>query len=126
MLQRLFNFKGINLWLLGSSLGLNLVWGGLMVYSTGMLSADRGTLPEWWGLMMIAAAFLGPLLIGFLIGRLSHDRRGPTYGVVGSLGGAALLGIFVMLSGSLEIGFITAAVAIMGGFNGGMFSQRRD
>jgi hypothetical protein len=125
MFRNLFNLKGINFWLLGMALVLNLVWAILMLSVTNLLT-NNDQPPEWLDLAVILAGFLGPLVIAFAIGKMSFDRRGPTYGVIGSLGGAALLGIFVLVFANWQVGFITTAVAIMGGLQGGLLSQRHE
>jgi hypothetical protein len=65
----------------------------------------------------------GPLVIGLLVSGLAHDSRGHSYGIFGSLGGAALI-LVVVFQANLKIGFIILAVTILGGLNGDLMSQR--
>ena len=122
-MQNLFDLKGLNLWLLIGGILANFLWTGALMFVAGVI-ATSGEPPEWLALLEILGAFAGPLLIGLLLGRMSHDRRGPSYGLIGSLGGAVLIGL-VVFQANPEIGFIMFAVTLLGGLNGGMLSQRR-
>jgi hypothetical protein len=122
-MHNLFNLKGLNIWLLASGILLNFLWASALMTIAAVI-AGAGQPPEWLALLEIAGAFLGSLVIGLVTSRLAHDNRGPSYGLIGSLG-AALLIALVVFQANLEIGFIMCAVAILGGLNGGMLSQRR-
>jgi hypothetical protein len=126
MFKNILNFKGLSFWLLGSAIGLNVVWVALMMIFTVIATPKTETpeAPEWLGLVLIVAAFLGPFLIALLIGKMASDQRGPTYGLMGALI-AALIVAALILPGNVEIGFIMLAVTLLGGLNGGLMSQRR-
>jgi len=121
--KALFNLHGINFWWLASGVGLNLGWAAIvLLFVFRVLSAGIDTV-ENMQLVMMVAFFLGPLLIGWLIGRWADDGRGPTYGLISSFGGLLLILYAVLPSGPL--GLLVALVALAGGLNGGLLSQRR-
>ncbi len=121
--KALFNLRGINFWWLASGIGLNLIWAAVvLLFVFRVLSAGIDTV-ENMQLVMMVCFFLGPLVIGWLIGRWADDGRGPSYGLIGSFGSLALILYAVLPSGVL--GLLTAAVALAGGLNGGLLSQRR-
>jgi hypothetical protein len=120
----LFNLTGINFWYLASAIALNLFWTlgiGLAVSVLIMqqVQSSAGILQ----LLLLAASFIGPFLIGFVIGRLAGDGRGPTYGLYGSLGSVGVLLVAALPAGLIGLMMIVAAVA--GGLNGGLASIRR-
>jgi hypothetical protein len=121
--QQLFNLRGTNLWLIGSSIGLNVIWTffSLFVGFRILSQAEEAVAIVQVGLMV--SAFIGPFLGGWLTGKVAGDGRGPTYGVIGSLGSVMLILITLLPTGIL--GLMIAAVALAGGFNGGMFSEGR-
>jgi hypothetical protein len=121
--KALFNLRGINFWWLASGIGLNLSWAVVvLLFVFRVLSVGIDTV-ENMQLVLMVGFFLGPLLIGWLIGRWADDGRGPTYGLIGSFGSLALILFVVLPSGPL--GLLVAAVALAGGLNGGLLSQRR-
>jgi hypothetical protein len=121
--KALFNLRGINFWWLASSIGLNLSWAVVvLLFVFRVLSAGIDTV-ENMQLVMMVGFFLGPLVIGWLIGRWADDGQGPTYGLIGSFGSLVLVLYAVLPSGPL--GLLVAVVALAGGLNGGLLSQRR-
>ena len=121
--RRLLNLKGIHPWYLASAIALNIFWTlavGLLVsvMFLNKVEASSGTLQ----LVLLIATFLGPFLIGWIIGKMAGDGRGPTYGVYGSLGSIAILFFTALPSGLVGVMLVFAAVA--GGLNGGLFSTQ--
>lgn len=120
----LFNLKGINYWYLASAIVLNLFWtlgAGLvltMLVQEEALS-DDGNIQ----LILLVVSFIGPFVIGWLIGQMAADGRGPTYGLFGSFGSVGVLLSAALPSGI--VGLMMIVVAIAGGLNGGMASIRR-
>jgi hypothetical protein len=126
MNHKLFDFKGLNYWLLATGVGLELLLViGLITASyltlTGMPANEA---PEWLGLVIILASFLGTLLITLGISSMAHDSRGPTYGVAVGIVGAVVMAV-IFFPSDLQTGFLIAAVTFLGGLNGGMLSRRR-
>ncbi len=119
--RRLLNLKGIHVWYLASGIALNVFWTLLVGLLISMLflnqvETDAGMVQ----VVLIIASFLGPFVIGWIIGKMAGDRRGPTYGVYGSLGSAAILLFTALPTGLVGVMLVIAAVA--GGLNGGLFS----
>jgi len=122
--KQLFNLNGINFWYLASAIALNLFWTlgtGLIVTYAFMEQVQEN--PGTFQVILLAASFIGPFLIAWLIGRMAGDYRGPTYGFFGSLGSAGVLLVVALPSGVTGLMLIVAAIA--GGLNGGMYSMRR-
>ena len=84
-------------------------WGGKQVIAVALL-----------GLM--ASVFLVALIGGYFGGRIAQDRRGPAYGVYGSLVSVIMI-LYTILPNVAAIP--VALAALLGGFNGGLFSLRR-
>jgi len=120
----LFNLKDINFWYLASVVALNVIWTlGFGLAVSYLLIEQAGTNTGTFQLILLAASFIGPFLIGWLVGRMAADGRGPTYGFYGSLGSVGVLLVVALPSGLIGIMLIVAAIA--GGLNGGMLSIPR-
>ena len=121
--RELFDLRGINFWLLGAAVGLNGIWTFItMFFSFRMLSLSENA-ADSAQLTLMVSTFLGTFLVGWLTSRMADDGRGPTYGVVGSVGSLALI-IFVLLPAGL-LGLLVAGIALAGGLNGGLLGHRR-
>jgi len=121
--RQLFNLRSTNLWLIGVGIGWNVVWTFVtLLIAFRVLSRNESMVPAIQ-LMLMVSAFLGPFLSGWFTGRLAADGRGPTYGVIGSLVSVVLTLVVLVPSGIL--GLLVAVVALAGGLNGGLLSQRR-
>ncbi|MDO8971447.1 MAG: hypothetical protein Q7U74_12210, partial [Saprospiraceae bacterium] len=116
VINKLFNFKGLNLWLLGSGVGLELllVTGLIIVSYLTLTGIPSNEAPEWFGVVIILAAFLGSLLIALGISSMAHDGRGPTYGLIFGMVGAVVLAV-IFFPSDLQTGFLIAAVTLLGG-----------
>ena len=121
--KRLVDLRGTNLWLIAAAVGCNVIWTSLTLFIGVFVldSSESAILIVQLGL--IVSEFLGPLLSGWLIGRMAADGRGPTYGVIGSLGSVGLI-LFMLLPTGI-IGLMVAVVALAGGLNGGLLSEGR-
>ncbi len=119
----LINLRGISFWWLASAIGLNIGWTiCVLLFALRILGPGAETV-ENAQLALMGGSFLGPLLIGWLIGRWADDGQGPAYGLLGSLGSLVLIVFAVLPSGPL--GLLIAVVAVAGGLNGGLLSERR-
>jgi hypothetical protein len=119
----IFNFRGINFWHIASSVGLNVLWtGGSLLFTFYFLGRSKDILLILQLGLMISV-FMGSLIAGLLFGKLAADGRGLTYGLIGSLGSAALSLFIVLPSGGI-LGLMLAVIAIAGGVNGGILSLR--
>jgi hypothetical protein len=120
-LQRLLRIKGTSFWLLGSAIGMNLIYAivFLMVGYFGLV-ASQGVSPGMEILLMLGA-FAGPFLIGLLITFLAGDGHGPTYGLYGALGGLVPVAIVTVPGGLM--GILLVIVLLLGGLNGGLIAE---
>lgn len=121
--KALFNLKGINFWLLGSGIGLNLIWTFVTLMASFAFLNGASELIPIVQVGMMLGVLAGNFATGWLTGKMADDNRGPTYGVICSLGSLALI-VFVVLPSGI-MGLLLAAMALAGGFNGGMLSIRR-
>lgn len=128
-LNQLMRLKDINYWFLASAIALNVFWSLMLtvVFSLLFLRGVQGgeTLIQ---VLMIAVSFLGSFLVGWIVGLLAADGRGPIYGIYGSFGSIAVLSVVAVPAAGL-LGLMMIVVALAGGFNGGMLSirgRRRD
>lgn len=122
--KHLFGLKDINYWFLASAIALNVFWTLLLTvfFSLLFLKGLQGG-EMLLQALMIAVSFLGPFMIGWIIGNMAADGRGPTYGVYGSFGSTAVLLIIAVPTAGL-LGMMMIVVSVAGGFNGGMASIR--
>lgn len=122
MINRLFNLKGLNFWLLGTAIGFNLFWALLVVvFGYAVINQNRIN-RDFIQASMLVACFAGPFLIGWIVAKMAADLRGPSYGLIGSFGG--LIPIVVVLVPGGLFGIIVAFSAVLGGFNGGLMAMR--
>ena len=121
-MNRMFNLKGLNFWMLGVGLGLNFFW-ALMLVIAGAFVISQSTLNrDLIQVGMLLASFVGPFIIGWLVSKMAADLRGPSYGLIGSVGG--LIPIVVVLVPQGIFGIIIALTTLLGGMNGGIFAMR--
>ncbi|UCC61517.1 MAG: hypothetical protein JSV36_11975 [Anaerolineae bacterium] len=121
--KQIFDLRGTNLWLIGASVGWNVIWTFVTLFVAYRALGGDESAVSVVQLALMLSEFAGPFLCGWLTGRLAADGRGPTYGVVGSLSSVVLILIVLLPSGIL--GFLVAVVALAGGLNGGLLSQSR-
>lgn len=124
IVKRIMNLKGINFWYLASGIALNLFWTMViaMLFSALFLKQAPGGEGGLMAVLLMLLIFLGPFIIGWIVGNMAADLHGPTYGVYGSLGSAIVLLIAALPTGFTGIMLIIAAIA--GGLNGGLLSLR--
>jgi sugar phosphate permease len=72
----------------------------------------------------MGGTFVGTFLVGWFIGKWANDNRGPTYGLISSLGSVALI-LFIILPAGGNLGLMVAIMALAGGLNGGLASLKR-
>lgn len=121
--KSLLDIRGLNIWLLASGIGLNLIWTYLvLLFVYGALSQNPAG-AAWLQAAMLLAIFSGAFAIAWLIGRLADDNRGPTYGLWSSAGSLILIFALLVPVGGL-LGLFAATVAVAGGLNGGLVSLK--
>jgi len=121
--MRLFDLRGTNLWLIAASVGCNVIWTALTLFLGISVLGSGESAVAIVQLALMVSEFLGPLLCGWFIGWMAADGRGLTYGLIGSLGSVALI-LFTLFSTGIT-GLMVAVVALAGGLNGGLLSERR-
>ena len=121
--KQIFNPKGTNYWIIAMAFAANLLLAFfILLFSFVALDFDvQKSDAVQVGLML--AFFIGPFMVGWISGWIAFDDRGPTYGVLGSLG--SVIAILVTLLASGVFAILIAIVAIAGGFNGGTLSRSR-
>lgn len=121
--KSLINPTGLNYWLIASGVGLNLIFTFMTLYLTfyGLIVEPQAI--EGTQLVLMVMIFLSNLLTGWLIGWMADDNRGPSYGLISSLGSVGLIVAVVLPTGIL--GLLLAVVALAGGINGSVLSLRR-
>jgi hypothetical protein len=121
--KSLVNFSGLNYWLLASGIGLNLIFTFIIIFLSFDSLTTNPQAPELIQIGLMVAIFFSTFLTGWLLGRMADDNRGPTYGLIGSLGSVGLIIPLLLPAGIL--GFLLAVVALAGGLNGGIMSLPR-
>ena len=122
-MQNLFRLKGINYMLLGAALGLNFFWALLLVMVGYLYISQNQSVGDLLQVGMLAASFLGPFLIGWMVAKIAADLHGPSYGLIGSFGG--LVPVVLVLIPTGIFGFLIAFTTVLGGLNGGIFAMRK-
>ena len=121
--KSLFDLRRLNYWLLASGIGLNMIWTYMTLLITLPLLSGGESAAAGIQLGLMLSVFVGALLAGWLTGKLADDSRGPTYGLVGSLGSVGLI-VFAILPAGI-LGLLAAIITVAGGINGGLLSLRR-
>ena len=121
--KQLFDLRGTNLWLIAAAVGCNVLWTLLTLFTGVFVLANDESATAIVQLGLMISEFLGPFFSGWFIGWTAADGRGPTYGVIGSLGSVGLI-LFMLLPTGI-IGLMVAVVALAGGLNGGLLSEGR-
>ena len=122
--NQLFDLRGLNYWMLASALGLNAVWTLLIFIISLQFLLAGGSNVGTVQLIVLAGLFLGHFMVAWLVGRWSADLRGPSYGLIGSIS-SVIIALIVFVPGGGTFGLLAAAVALAGGFNGGLLSLPR-
>ena len=108
--------------LLGVALGLNFFWAFLLVMIGYLFINENQSMGDLLQVGMLAASFLGPFLIGWIVAKIAADLHGPSYGLIGSFGGLVPIALVLIPSGIF--GFLIAFTTVLGGLNGGIFAMR--
>jgi len=121
-LIKILDPRGLKLWMVILALVLNLVLMGFLFMTANSVLVQQGG--EFAGLdtALMLGAFMITFLIGFVIALLANDRRGPNYGVYGAIGSFVMITVIMVQSGLLAL--LVGAIALLGGYNGGMIGER--
>ncbi len=121
--KKLINPKGTNIWVLASVLGWNVLWALLTLFITYTLLSGEEQILTIHQTGMMFSFFFGAFAGSWVGGKVAADNRGPTYGVIGSLGGVVPVVSALVPAGGM-FGILAAIVTIAGGLNGGILSVR--
>lgn len=121
--KSLVNLNGLNIWLVASGIGLNMIFTFMIIFFSFSSLTDAPQAPEGIQLALMASVFLSTFATGWLIGRMADDNRGPAYGLISSLGSLGLIVTVILPAGIM--GLLLAVAALAGGINGGLMSLRR-
>lgn len=118
--RRLIDTRDLNWWLVLAGIGCNFIlmvavaWGAASTLRGGeaMVGASQ--------IILILGTFLATGLTGFLTGWLARGN-GATYGLICSAGSLVIVAIALPLD---VLALIVAVVALAGGLNGGLLSER--
>lgn len=119
--QKLFDLKGINVWLLASNVGLNLIYTVAVLFVLFPLVGSALREPGAVQVVLMLLFFIGPLLSAWLVTAMAGDGRGPTYGVYGSIGCILLILALTVTAGFFAI--LLSVVCVAGGMNGGLLAE---
>ncbi len=133
-LKWLTDLRGVNYWLLASAIGMNLIWTYLTLFFGAALfignidesmASDARSLEGIISTVQVGlmvSIFVGSFITGWMTGKMGMDNRGPTYGVIGSVGSVGLIVFSLLQTGAGIFSLLLAAVAVAGGLNGGITS----
>src|SRR5262245_52083008 len=97
--KSLLNLSGLNYWLLASGLGLSLIFTFLALFCSFYGLTTNPQAVEGAQLILMVVIFLSNFVTGWLVGKMADDNRGPTYGLISSLGSVGLLVTIVLPAG---------------------------
>jgi multidrug transporter EmrE-like cation transporter len=120
--MKLFDLRGLKIWIIGLVLVLNLVLTGFFFVGANAILSQQGGWANGMDIALMLGMFLLSALIGFGVAYLSRSERGMSYAVWGAIGSFAMASVLLYEAGLLA--FLVATMALMGGYNGGLVGQR--
>ena len=121
--KKIIDPKGSNMWVLASTISWNVLWTLLTLFITYTTLSGESKALTTYQLGIMISLFIGAFLGGWVGGKIGADNRGPTYGVLGSLGSVVPVVIALVPAGGV-FGILVAAITIAAGLNGGLLSIR--
>lgn len=115
--NRMFEFGGLNLWIVASGNGLNLILQFVVAVAASALAAQGNPLSQ---LLLILGPFFGTALVAFMCGRMERERY-MSYGLY-TLPGALLVIIWAVLANPV-LGIMMVVVAVLGALNGARLAE---
>jgi len=119
---KLFDLRGLKTWILILSFGLNLGLTFLLFTIVGNWLRQSGGSAEGVDIILMLGMFIISAFIGFGVTLQARDGRGPSYGVLGALGGFMVVTVLMFQSGLLAV--LVALTALLGGYNGGVLGEK--
>ena len=111
-----FQIGGLNLWVVVSGNGLNLILEGLVLLGASAV----GSAPTLSQVVLVLGTFLSTLLVSFICGRMEREQY-LKYAGYTLLGNLLLTVPSILFAGIL--GVMLVAVAVMGAFNGARLAE---
>lgn len=121
-LLKLFDPRGLKLWIVILAMVINLTLTGLFFMAVNAVLIQQGGAFDGLDIALMLGEFMIAILIGYSIALLANDQRGPTYGVYGAIVSLIVITVIMYQSGLLTV--LVAAIALLGGYNGGMIGER--
>lgn len=121
-LMKLLDPRGLKLWIVLLAMILNLALTLVLFMAVDSVLMQRGGEMNGLDTTLMLGEFLVTILIGFGIALLANDQRGLTYGVYGAIPSFVAIVIIMFRSGLLAV--MVGAMALLGGYNGGMIGAR--
>lgn len=121
-LMKLLDPRGLKLWIVLLAMILNLALTLVLFMAVDSVLMQRGGEMNGLDTTLMLGEFLITILIGFGIALLANDQRGLTYGVYGAIPSFVAIVIIMFQSGLLAV--MVGAMALLGGYNGGMIGAR--
>lgn len=121
-LMKLLDPRGLKLWIVLLAMILNLALTLVLFMAVDSVLMQRGGEMNGLDTTLMLGEFLITILIGFGIALLANDQRGLTYGVYGAIPSFVAIVIIMFRSGLLAV--MVGAMALLGGYNGGMIGAR--
>lgn len=115
--NKLFEMGGLNLWVVASGNGLNLILQGMVLLSLAALGAEQAALGQ---VILILGTFLSTGLVAFICGRMERERY-LSYAAY-TLPGNLILTVPSILFNPVT-GLMVVAVAVAGAFNGARLAE---
>lgn len=119
-LNKMFEMGGLNLWIVASGNGLNLILQGVTVFVAGLLGAQGGSAAQGAQIVLMLGTFLGPLLVAVISGRMERERY-QSYALY-TLPGALIMLVLGVLAQPL-FGLMLIVVAVLGALNGARLAE---
>ncbi len=122
----LFNFRGVNWWVLLGGLGSNFIVFVIFGLGGAYLAMNEGTAAfyQTYGpVLMVLVIFVACVLTGWVTGKISDDYP-VKHAFISSLGAVAPL-LFMGVISLNPMMLVLAGVAAAGNLNGGMLSVRK-
>lgn len=116
-LNRLFDSGGLNLWIVASGNGLNLILEGVVLLGAAMLGGEGSGMTQ---VLLVLGTFLSTALVAFVCGRMERERY-RDYALY-TLPGNLLLTVPSILFGGI-VGVMLVVVAVLGALNGGRLAE---
>jgi len=116
-LNKMFEMGGLNLWVVASGNGLNLILAGVVFLAVAMLGEEGSALAQ---VILVLGHFVATALVAFICGRMERERY-QSYALY-TLPGNLLVTVPSILFGGI-FGVMVVIVAVLGALNGARLAE---